>query len=190
MGPSHRVGFQGISAGTYSHYSCPLGDLPVDRKAIEKLLLDGLVSSRLEAHHEEHCLEMMLPFIISLWGKVPILPFLVSRAQPAEVTHLLEELCRAGDLICISSDLSHFLTYDKARVRDFHTLDTITDGRWDELGPHDACGYTAIAGLIKLAERRNLVASRLDYRNSGDTGGDRDRVVGYGALAYTPVDSK
>jgi AmmeMemoRadiSam system protein B len=190
IGPAHRVAFQGISAGAFSHYVCPLGELPVDQDAVLKLRTHGFVCSVPEAHDQEHCLEMMMPFILALWDSVPIVPLLVSHAEPADVVRILEEIMTPGDLLVVSTDLSHFLPYDEARNRDLDTLHTVLEGRWRELGPHDACGYVGLSALIQFAHQRHFKGTLLDYRNSGDTSGDQVRVVGYGALAYRSTDSK
>ena len=190
LGPAHRLAFQGISVGAFSHYACPLGELPVDQDTALTLRNRGLVCSISEAHTEEHCLEMMMPFILALWGRVSILPLLVGRAEPADVLRILEEVVTPGDLLVVSTDLSHFLTYDEARNKDLDTLHAVLEGRWKELGPRDACGYVGLGALIQFAHRRHFQGTLLDYRNSGDTSADRVRVVGYGALAYRSTDSK
>jgi len=189
LGPSHRLRFRGISAGLFSYYCSPVGDFPVDVDAINSLLEAGAVQANPEAHDQEHCLEMMLPFIGTRWGSIPILPLLVGHSSPHHIQQVLEHIFSPGDLICVSSDLSHFLTYAEARERDLQTLESIRTGRWEALGPEDACGCTPIAGLIQFSRRRHLICSVLDYRNSGDTAGNRERVVGYGALAYRTTDS-
>ncbi len=55
---------------------------------------------------------------------------------------------------------------------------------WASLGPNNACGCLPVAGLLVEAERRGLKVQRLSLRNSGDTVGSRDRVVGYGAWMF------
>lgn len=89
-----------------------------------------------------------------------------------------------GSLVIVSSDLSHYHDYETARRRDAATAAAIERGDWAALGPNDACGYLAVAGLLCQAERRGLKAQRLALKNSGDTAGPRDRVVGYGAWAF------
>jgi hypothetical protein len=142
----------------------------------------------IDAHRDEHCLEVMLPFILECFGQIPILPLLVGGARPEDVARILEATYKDGDLPLISSDLSHFLTYDQARARDGDTLQSILEGRWQHLAGDDACGHIAIGGLIQFAESRRWEPTLLDYRNSGDTAGDRRRVVGYGSLAYYAAD--
>ena len=189
IGPSHRKSFEGISAGLFSLYRSPLGDFPVDVNTVKTLIRCGLVEHHPEAHRHEHCLEMMLPFIGTRWSRMILLPFLVSQASPDAVRDILEAVYTPDDLICISSDLSHFLNYDEARRRDAQTLYAIQQGQWKSLKTTDACGSIPIAGLIQFARQHNFTSTLLDYRNSGDPAGDRDRVVGYGALAYQPSDS-
>lgn len=184
VGPSHRVAIPGISAGDFDAYECPLGRMPVDRAAIAALEAADRVTVLPEAHAEEHCLEVMLPFLLEVVGAVPIVPLLVGAASPAQVDAALEAVLRDDDLLLISSDLSHFQPYDAARSRDLATLRAVTEGRSNALGPYDACGYKGLGGAIRLATRQGWSTTLLDYRNSGDTAGDRDRVVGYGATSF------
>ena len=86
--------------------------------------------------------------------------------------------------IVISSDLSHYLDYESARRIDAKTSEAIVALRHDDVGYEQACGRHAVNGLLRLAKRRGLEARALDVRNSGDTAGPRDRVVGYGAYAF------
>jgi AmmeMemoRadiSam system protein B len=87
-------------------------------------------------------------------------------------------------LLVISSDLSHYHSYETARRLDATTAVAIENGDWASLGPGQACGYLPIAGLLIEANRRNLKARRLSLCNSGDTAGSRDQVVGYGAWLF------
>lgn len=187
VGPAHRVAFRGISAGDFERYECPLGALPVDRAAIAEIEARGLVTVVPEAHEDEHCLEVMVPFLLGRFGEIPIVPLLAGSCSAADVEAALDALLGDGDLLVVSSDLSHFMPYDAACERDRATLDAVLAGRWRDLGPHDACGFRGITGLMRLAERRGWRPVLLDYRNSGDTAGDRGRVVGYGAAAYVPA---
>lgn len=184
VGPSHRVPFRGVSAGDFSAYETPLGAVPVDRAATADLLGRGLVQVLPEAHEEEHSLEVMLPFVLERWGPLPIVPLLAGDVRADEVERVLDAALRPGDLLVVSSDLSHYLSYDTARSRDRATLERVEAGDWRSLGPYDACGHRGLAGALRLAAARGWRTSVLDYRSSGDTAGDRDRVVGYGAAAF------
>ncbi|MCB9731143.1 MAG: AmmeMemoRadiSam system protein B [Deltaproteobacteria bacterium] len=183
VGPAHRVAFQGISAGDFARYELPTGEVTVDREAIAALEAAGLVGCVPEAHAEEHCLEIELPFVLETLGDVPIVPLLVGRATGEQVARALAATLRDDDLLLVSSDLSHYQPYDEARAQDLTTLAAIAAGRGEELDGHDACGYRGIQGALQVARSRGWRPEVLDYRSSGDTAGDKRAVVGYGAVA-------
>jgi AmmeMemoRadiSam system protein B len=134
-----------------------------------------------EAHREEHSLEVQLPFLQSVLGEFSVVPVVVGDAEPEAVASLLEMLWDGPEtLIVVSSDLSHYLDYESARARDEETRRRVEhlDTRIDY---EDACGATPLRGLLLAAKRRGMHATTLDLGNSGDTGGDREFVVGYGA---------
>lgn len=190
LGPAHRVGFPGLALGDFEAFAHPLGETPVDRAALADLEALGLGGFVPGAHDAEHCLEIQLPFCaLALPGR-PIVPLLIGlgpepalgQLVDAALTHLL----RPGDLLVISSDLSHFRPYDEARRVDLETLGRIE--RLDErLDGERACGYKAIRAAIHRARHHHHRAALIDYRSSGDTAGDRRSVVGYGALAFGPA---
>jgi len=192
VGPAHRVGFRGLSAGDYDRYEIPGASFPVDRDAVAAATALGLVGFVPEAHRHEHCLEIMLPFLAEATRVgpseepcLPIVPLLVGQATVDQVAAALEALLQPGDLLIVSSDLSHFHPYDEARARDTATLDAIVRGEVDRLTGHDACGYRAIQGASRVADARGWRRTLLGYESSGDTAGDRASVVGYGAVALT-----
>ena len=85
-------------------------------------------------------------------------------------------------MIVVSSDLSHYLAYSEAQRADAASAKEILAlGR---LTPHDACGVVPVNGLLFASRRRGLRPELIDLRNSGDTAGDKRRVVGYGAFAF------
>jgi MEMO1 family protein len=128
-----------------------------------------------------------LPFLQCVLGTFVLVPLLAGDATPQQVATVLDRLWGGPEtLIVVSSDLSHYLSFDAARRRDAATAAAIERGDWASLGPDDACGYRPIAGLLITANSTRLIARRLDLRNSGDTaGGGRERVVGYGAWAFS-----
>jgi len=185
IGPAHRVAFRGVSAGDFASYEIPTASFPVDRAAIADLESRGLVSCVPEAHADEHCLEILLPFLAETVGPLPILPLLAGHTRGAEVARVLDATLGPDDLLVLSSDLSHYQPYDDARRRDLATLEAIVGGRGEHLGGHDACGYLGIQAGLAVAARRGWRATLLGYQSSGDTAGDKDAVVGYGAVAFT-----
>src|SRR5579859_909910 len=187
MGPAHRVAFHGIGISTAQAFRTPLGDIPLDSKAAELLSIPGVVALD-EAHREEHSLEVHLPFLQTLLDRFTLLPLVAGMASDALVADVLEAVWGGPEtLIVISSDLSHYHAYDTAAGLDRITADAITrfdPGAFDHNG---ACGRTPLGGLLTLARRRGMRIEPLDIRNSGDTAGPRDHVVGYGSWAlYEP----
>ncbi|RMG33705.1 MAG: AmmeMemoRadiSam system protein B [Gammaproteobacteria bacterium] len=184
LAPSHRVAFRGIAAPTAEAFQTPLGTIPVDREAVQAATRLPQVGYLDEAFEGEHALEVQLPFLQRTLGSFELAPFIVGEASPEEVAQLLD-LLWGGDetLIVVSSDLSHYHDYDTAVRRDRATTAHI-----ESLDPHidygDACGRNPIRGLLLAAREHGLTAETVDLRNSGDTAGPKDRVVGYGAYVF------
>lgn len=184
LAPSHRVPFRGIATSGADLFRTPLGDVPVDRPAVDALeQLPGV--SRLDAAFaEEHALEVQLPFLQAVLDSFSLVPLIVGDADAGDVSRVIETLQSDDTLVVISSDLSHYHDYETCQARDRATSDLIERLDDRDIGPYDACGAYPIRGLLQSARRHGWHAHRLDLRNSGDTAGDRSRVVGYGAYAF------
>jgi hypothetical protein len=164
----------------------PLGDVPVDSGAVGQAGRLPHVAIDDSAHRADHALAVQLPWLQVVLDRFAVVPFLVGRCTTDNVAAVLDLLWGGEEtLIVVSSDLSHFLDYDEARCRDRQTAAAIVDMNHEAIGREAACGHRAIAGLLVAARRRRLRAVELDLRNSGDAAGDRSRVVGYGAFAFT-----
>jgi len=182
IGPAHRVYLNGLAFPSVDAFETPLGSVPLDREAIEQALtLPGTGVSD-EAHAMEHSLEVHLPFLQTVLGEFTLIPIVVGRCEPGAVARVLEDFWDDETLFVISSDLSHYHSYDQARKLDARTTARILS-REDRLEGEEACGAAAINGLMLLARQHDLTVTELDVRNSGDTAGDRHQVVGYGAYA-------
>lgn len=185
LGPSHRVFLQGAALPSASIFATPLGEISVDKYAAKELLKLPFVCISEEAHAMEHALEVQLPFLqICIGNDFEILPLVVGECTAQEASLLLEKIW--GDtstLIIISSDLSHYENQKSARVHDAHTCSIIENKNAAALGQDDACGFFPLRGLLDLARIKNMKIETLDLRNSGDTSGPRNQVVGYGAWA-------
>lgn len=192
VGPAHRAYVRGLAAPAARALATPLGELPVDLGALAALPPDARVHDDARAHAAEHSVEVQLPFVQRALPAVrAIVPLVVGQAEPAAVGRVLDALWGGPEtVVLISSDLSHYHPYDAARARDARTVARVA--RLDDAAPlegEEACGAAGINGLLWLAHRRDLSAEVLDVRNSGDTAGPRDQVVGYGAIAfYEPGD--
>ena len=183
LGPCHRVPVRGLALPRASAFLTPLGRVPVDSEALGSIHDLPQVVESAATHAEEHALEVQLPFLQRVLGDFSLVPLVVGDADPAEVAEVLDRLWGGAEtLIVISSDLSHYHAYDRAREIDGATVRAILD--FDAGITHDqACGATPVSGLLIAARRRNLATRLLDCRNSGDTAGDRRRVVGYASFA-------
>jgi AmmeMemoRadiSam system protein B len=189
-GPSHRVPFRGLAVPSHTHFSTPLGDVPIDADALTRILSLPQVRVLDEAHAREHSLEVHLPFLQSALGPFTLVPLVTGEATAADVGEVFETLWGGPEtLIVVSSDLSHYHDYATALRLDERTSAAIAALRDDMIRDEDACGAVPIRGLLRVARRRGLHASVLSLRNSGDTAGPRDQVVGYGAYAFaTPAE--
>ena len=184
LGPAHRVWVQGAAVPSAGAFASPLGEVALDREAIDSLRGFPFVEVSDRAHAQEHSLEVHLPFLQAVLGRFALVPIVVGDASPSEVARILEALWGGEEtLVVVSSDLSHYLPYDAARRRDRDTARAILDLE-ATLVPEEACGAAPINGLLTLARMRGLRVEGIDLRNSGDTAGGRDRVVGYGAFAF------
>lgn len=184
LGPAHRVAVDGLAAPDVDAFETPLGEVALDVAALNSLKdLPQVVRSD-RAHEREHSLEVQLPFLQTILDRFTIVPLVIGDASAEAVVQVLERLWDGENtLIVISSDFSHYLPYERAQAVDRTTARRILE--FDaSLGPHDACGAAAINGALLAARRHGLAPRLLDLRNSGDTAGDRDRVVGYGALVF------
>jgi MEMO1 family protein len=184
LGPAHRVYVKGIALASNSHFATPLGNVPIDTQALIELENYPFVQFLDVAHEQEHSLEVHIPFLQKVLNDFTLIPLLVGDAEPEQVATILDELWGGDEtLIVISSDLSHFLDYETACKTDSNTTHLIENFEYQKIGPNQACGCMPMRGLLKLAREKNMNIQTLDLRNSGDTAGTKDRVVGYGAYA-------
>lgn len=184
LGPTHRVPVRGLALPDCDAYTTPLGAVPLDIKAAEAISSLPQVSVSAQAHAFEHSLEVQLPFLQMTLQDFMLLPLAVGDASAEEVSEVLERLWYGDEtLIVISSDLSHYLPYEVSRLVDEKTVQSIL-GLRSGITHDEACGATPINGLLRSARVHHLTPHLLDLRNSGDTAGPRDGVVGYTALAF------
>ena len=184
LGPAHRMALDGLAAPAAQAFETPLGRVPLDTAALQSLADLPQVMRNERAHEREHSLEVQLPFLQTLLGRFTLVPLIVGECSADAVAQVLERLWGGDEtLLVISSDLSHYLPYVQAQALDGATVQRIL--QLDaSLCVHEACGAAAINGALLAARRHGLAPRLLDLRNSGDTAGDRDRVVGYAALAF------
>lgn len=184
LGPAHHVGFRGLAVSDANCFETPLGRIPVDVRGVERAFSLPQVCVSGRAHQAEHSLEVQLPFLQHLLPEgFEITPLVIGEAEAIEVAEVIEDCW--GDpeaLVVVSSDLSHYHDYDTACKLDRETSHWIEKLRWEKLQPDRACGFAAIRGLLRVARHHHATVKTMDVRNSGDTSGPRDEVVGYGAF--------
>jgi len=177
LGPSHFAPLRGLALPQADRFSTPLGEVEVEFPDLPHVVQSDA------PHAREHSLEVELPFLIAALGAFRLVPLAVGGADPETVAEVIERAWGGAEtLIVVSSDLSHYLDYRSARARDESTARSIESLRL--VDPDDACGAAPVNGLLTAARRRGLRVERIDLRNSGDTAGDKARVVGYGAFAF------
>ncbi|GIU85469.1 MAG: MEMO1 family protein [Acidimicrobiales bacterium] len=189
LGPSHRVPLDGLAVPRADAFATPLGVVPIDEEMKRVALgCPGVVVDDLP-HAAEHSLEVHLPFLqVVLGGDWTVLPVSVGAAATADTARLIESLWGGDEtLVVVSTDLSHYLDYETASERDRRTAAAILDRAPERIDPYDACGAYPLRGLLRVAREKDLPVECLDLRNSGDTAGPRDRVVGYGTFSVGSV---
>lgn len=186
LGPTHRFAVNGLVLPEVAAFDTPLGRIMLDTNAAAALAHLPQVSISRQAHELEHSLEVQLPFLQSVLGEFILLPLAVGMATPKDVAEVLDAVWGGDEtLIVVSSDLSHYLPYAVAQRADAATAKLILKLHPD-IEHEQACGATPIGGLMIAAQHHRLSPHLLDLRNSGDTAGSKDQVVGYAAFAFTP----
>ncbi len=185
FGPSHYVALDGLAAPSAAAFATPLGIVPVDTEGLREIRSLPQVAVLDEAHRHEHSLEVQLPFLQMVLTRFSLIPLAVGDATPEEVGQVFDALWDGpATLFVISSDLSHYYDAQAAQRLDRSTAKAIEALKADAIGTDQACGRIPIRGLLQAARQHGLHARTLDLRNSGDTSGPRDQVVGYGAFVF------
>jgi hypothetical protein len=185
LGPNHRVPLRAMALPSVDALATPLGRVPIDTALRDSLAARPEVVVDDRPHEDEHSLEVHLPFLqVVLGDGWQVLPLVVGQVGVAAVADLLDAVWGGPEtLVVVSTDLSHYHDHATAHALDSATAAAVVARRWREVEPERACGAYPLRGLLAEAERRDLPVELLDLRTSGDTAGDRRRVVGYGAFA-------
>ncbi len=186
LGPSHRVWLEGASVGSYDAYVTPLGRVPVDLEAVACLASRPDMTREDAPHAMEHSLETQLPFLQVTLVNFRIVPIVYGEMSGGHLADLLELCWRPGDLIIASTDLSHFHTYEQARQLDAQSNKAVLSRDPKAMEGCEACGNIGVRALLETARRRKWRPILADLRNSGDTAGDKKRVVGYASYLFYP----
>lgn len=191
IGPTHHEYFEGISIPKCDVVETPLGEVPMS-PLVEKLMKEKIFVSKSEAHNKEHSVEVQIPFLQVALKDFSIVPMVTGEVEPANAAETIAKYLDDKTLIVVSTDLSHYLDYETAQGIDEATVRMILEMNTDilELPNFQACGKTGILILLKIAEMKGWTPKLLDLRNSGDTTGEKDRVVGYASIAFVESDEK
>jgi AmmeMemoRadiSam system protein B len=182
IGPSHRVAFQGLAISHADSFRTPLGNIDVDVQTLKQLEQFPFVGYLDQAHALEHSLEVHLPFLQKTLSDFKLVPIVAGDASADQVSQVLDTLWGGPEtLIVVSSDLSHYHDYASAQTLDHKTSALIEELQYQDISSDAACGKVGICGLLKLLQEKSQAIHTIDLRNSGDTAGDKYRVVGYGA---------
>jgi len=185
IGPSHRVPLLGLATSSADYFATPLGNIPIDRDVTQKINQLPYVNELDQAHSMEHSLEVHLPFLQMTLNQFKLVPIVAGDASPDEVKQVITMTCDNDEtLLVISSDLSHYHDYQTAKRMDGDTCNAIEALDIARLDSRHACGFVPVRGLLAYAREHKLTAKTVDCRNSGDTAGPRDEVVGYGSYVF------
>lgn len=183
LAPSHFIPI-GASVGNFENYETPLGLIKVNNKICTELMKNTDIDFIPDAHVQEHSLEVQLPFLLKTIKRFKIVPILLGNIDPEYISKALDTYFTGpNNIFVVSSDLSHYMPYEEANFKDKKSIQAITGLDIDKEENIDACGNLGIKIIMRLAKKHGYKISLLDYRNSGDTAGDKSGVVGYGALA-------
>lgn len=185
IGPSHRVGFEGVSISDMDTYQTPLGDLEIDRNLIKDLVQHLQIPFFPQAHHE-HSTEVQMPFIKHYFPEAKVIELVYAYANPTQIAPIIKYVLTLPDTaIVISTDLSHYYSLEKAKQLDSICLEAIRTENVQELHQGcEACGMIGVEAMLSVAKEKNMEAVLLDYRTSADASGDTARVVGYVSAVF------
>ncbi len=182
LGPCHKVAVQGLAMSSADYFLTPLGRIGLDKELQSKIAALPQVTTMDATHAQEHSLEVHLPFLQTILRNFTLVPLVVGNATPEQVSEVLDILWGGPEtLIIISTDLSHYLSYEQANELDGKTKQAIENFNINGIGNDQACGRIPVKGLLHLAQKKGMEISTVDFRNSGDTAGPKNRVVGYGS---------
>ncbi|MBF0452244.1 MAG: AmmeMemoRadiSam system protein B [Candidatus Magnetomorum sp.] len=186
MGPDHRVGMSCVSLSDVDAYETPFGKILVHPDARKLRKISDIFKSVELSDQSEHSVEVILPFMHYFLKSFQFIPLVVGEVDPITLAHHIQPLLDNSTLLVSSSDLSHYLKYAAAKITDGHTIELILNRKLKALAQKDnaACGTRPIQTILYLAKKLNWIPVLLHKSNSGDTAGDKTRVVGYATIAF------
>jgi len=211
LASSHRMSFEGASIYNKGNYVTPLGEVKVNLELANQLLKEYPVfTSKTESHISEHSLEVQLPFLqYKLKNEFSIVPIILGTKSPStskKIAEALKPYLNEKNLFVISTDFSHYPSYEDACVVDKTTAEAIiknspetlietlkdNDNKGIDNLVTSLCGWTSVLSLLYMTEGRKDVAYKeIEYQNSGDSKqyGDKERVVGYFSIALEKINN-
>jgi len=185
IAPSHRISFNGISAGYFDYYRINGENIPIDLSYLKKLTGQFEIGFLKQAHEYEHAGEVQIPFIKHYLHDFKLITLVYGNCNHETLTEITQYLLNdENNIVVISSDLSHYHPYDLCMEIDKKVLNGVLTSDIDLISQGEACGMIGIKAVTAAAERLNLNRKLLDYRNSGDTSGDKSAVVGYASFVF------
>jgi len=187
LGPSHHFSFDNLVSCAKGYWQTPLGEVEqLSKSDFPKLKRKKEIVESSEIHQQEHSLEVQLPFLQTVLKDFKIFSLLVGNIiDYKKINDILLSIYDEKTLILVSSDLSHYLPYNQAKMIDKVTIDAILANdiqRFHEYG--NACGKKSIEILLNIANKKQWKSKLLCAMNSGETSGDKKQVVGYASIAY------
>jgi len=186
IGPSHRVGFEGVSIADNECYQTPLGDLAIDTALVQDLKSRFTLPTFAQAHHE-HSTEVQMPFIKHYMSDVKVVELVYAYAQPSQIAPIIDYLLNLPYIaVVISTDLSHYYSLQEAKQLDSICLEAIRTENIQKLHQGcEACGIIGVEAMLSVAQKRGLKSTLVDYRTSADASGDTTHVVGYTSAVFS-----
>jgi len=176
IGPSHFFPVTSVTGDEEDAWETPLGVVRLGEHPFPSLRA---------AHLFEHSLEVQLPFLQEKLKRFEFVPLVVNEEFTREEVEMLSKALGEGDLLIVSSDLSHYHSYDEAVRLDKATVKALESLDEEALLRCEACGLAALRIAVRLAKEMGWGCKLLEYKNSGDVTKDFERVVGYASLAFT-----
>lgn len=189
FGPAHKMAFEGMAVIDRKVWETPLGAIPIDERMATNLARTPFLHKDTAPFMDEHCLEVHLPFLQRCLGEFTLVPIIIGNADEDSITKLFKLIWQyPSAAIVVSTDLSHFHDYESAQSIDTTTRQAIERLDSQGLKSKTACGAKPVKGMLSLARLHGLRATTIAFGNSGDTGGNKDRVVGYGSWRFDEAD--
>lgn len=181
LAPAHTVPLHGMALSSAKKFETPLGQIIVNHEMDELFTIEMGAKKHDMAFEREHAIEVQLPFLQKVLPDFSLLPIVVGQTEAGLVERVIAHLISNRYFVIVSTDLTHFLPYQEAQLEDQKTCELIEKKIWSRLQPDHACGHYSLKGMMKWCQDQKKNVKTIELLNSGDTAGDKSKVVGYGA---------